>query len=745
MAIDPAQLQAMMGSMQGAMPPQGPGGPQMPMPPDQAQLAAMPPQYGEQEQQEDPMKKILESANLAEDMKEQELDEIGSLVVEEYLVDEESRKDWMKGNEEWIKLATQVAEKKHFPWPNAANVKYPLVTTAAMQFGARAYPSLIPGLDVVRMRVVGGDPQGLKAQRAARVEKHMSYQLLEEMDSWEEDMDKLCMITAIVGCTFKKTYYDQESEYNCSELVHAKDLVVNYYATSLENATRKTHLLYKTPNQVKEKQLNGIWLDIDLPETEAQNARFSSMELDKVQKAGPPSIDASAPRTVLEQHRFLDLDNDGYQEPYIVTVDLSSRKVLRIVARFEPDAVKYKGDKIVRIEPTEYFTMFPFIPNPDGGLYPLGFGALLGPLNETVNTLINQLLDAGTLSTLQAGFLSKGIRMKGGVTSFKPGEWKVVQTTGDDLKKGIFPLPTKEPSSVLFQLLGTIVNSGKELASIAEIFVGKMPGQNTPATTTMATVEQGMKVFTAIYKRLFRALKKEYQKLYRLNSLYLDEEKYFTILDTGQEGVASRNDYTGDGTDIRPAADPQAVSEIQKLAKAQGLLELVQLGTVNPQEVTKRVLEAMQVENVTALMQVQPKPDPEAAKMQMEMQMKQQESQSKQQLEQMKAQLDAQMQQMEMKFREMEMKMELEFKQKEMELKFRESQMKIQQKQQEAEVDIHVSRQQAKNDMMLSHAQHEQNMQMAEDQHHMKSQQNEEQHKQKLKQAKETPAKPKAK
>lgn len=725
-------MDQMMQQMMGGM---GQGMPQQPqqqmMDPMQAQMQEqavvqepnIAEEAPEQEINNDWINKALESVNLAEDIDEKRLDEIGAMVAEEYEIDEDSRKDWIKASEDWIKLATQVMEKKSTPWPNAANVKYPLVTTSAMQFAARAYPSLIPGLDVVRMRVVGEDPEGEKAQRAKRVEKHMSYQVLEEMESWEEDMDKLCMMVPIIGCAFKKTWHNSTDKVNVSELVHPKDLVVNYYTTSLEDASRITHLLFRTPNQIKEKQNDGVYLDIELPTPDSINQQYRSTELDKVQNTVPPSNDKAAPYTLLEQHRFLDLDDDGYQEPYIVTVELQSRKVLRIVARYEADGVKTNGKDIVKIQPLHYFTLFPFIPNPDGGFYPLGFGALLGPLNETVNTLINQLLDAGTLNNLQAGFLSKGVRMKSGITAFRPGEWKVVNSTGDDLKKGIFPLPTKDPSTTLFQLLGTIVQSGKELASIAEIFVGKMPGQNTPATTTMATVEQGMKVFTAIYKRLFRALKKEFQKLYRLNKLYLDKKMYFTILDSGQTASVSAQDYEADPTDIRPAADPQAVSEIQKLAKAQGLLELVQLGTVNPQEVTKRVLEAMQVEEIQLLMAVQPKPDPEMAKVQAEMQMKEKEHQMKMQFEQLKLQ-----------FEQQKLEMELKFKQMEMQLKFQEAQMDMQVAQQEAQVEVQTSQMTAQNDMQLSAQEHEQNMQMQEDQHQMASKQAEEQHGQKMEQ-----------
>ena len=660
--------------------------------------------------------KILESTNIADELDEELLAEIGDRVKKDYDTDEQSRADWLERQEEWIKLATQVVENKSFPWPNAANIKYPLVTTAAMQFSARAYPALVQGLDIVKVRTVGEDPQGEKAARAARVSKHMSYQLLEQMEDWEEDMDKLTMMVPIIGCAFKKTWYDPNLKQNRSELVHPKDLVINYYAKSLETASRKTHILFKSPNEVKEKQLKKIYRDIDLPTPMPANSHVNP-ELDRVQGLAPPGEDSDAPHVILEQHRLWDLDGDGYEEPYIITIDHDSAEVLRIVAGFQEDSVEKQGDTIVRIKPTEYFTMFPFIPNPDGGFYSLGFGALLGPLNETVNTLINQLLDSGTLSTLQSGFLSKGLKLKPGNLRFEPGEWKITASSGQDLKQSIVPLPAKEPSPVLFQLLGQIVQSGKELASVAEIFVGKMPGQNTPATTTMATIEQGMKVFTAIYKRLFRSLKKEYRKLYRLNKIYLDQKEYFIILDSGQQGQVGQEDYSGDPTDIAPNADPTAVSEIQKLTKAQGLMELVQFGTINVVEATKRVLEAQGQENIQALINTQPPPDPKMQEMQAKMQMEQQKNQQKMQADQQKNQLEMQAMKMELQMKEIEMKMDLQMKQMDMVLERQRLQMEAQGMKQK----------------------HDMTMDMQEEKHFMQVEQNREKHEQKKTQAKDKP------
>jgi chaperonin GroES len=301
---------------------------------------------------------------------------------------------------------------------------------------------------------------------------------------------------------------------------------------------------------------------------------------------------------------------------------------------------------VAAIEPTHYYTKFGFIPNADGSFYDIGFGVLLGPLNESVNTLINQLIDSGHLNNLQGGFLGKGLKLKMGEHKFRPGEWKTINTTADDLKKQILPLPTKEPSAVLFQLMGTLVTSGKELASVAEIFVGKMPGQNTPATTTMATIEQGMKVFTAVYKRIYRSLKEEFKKLFALNSVYVNPEEYVEVVDA----TVGPEDFVEEGYDICPQADPNAMSQTEKLMKAQGLLELLPIGILDPIEVISRVLEAQEQPNWEKLFnkQVQetgempaPPPDPKMQEMAMKGQLDQQAAAMKNQQIQQKMELDA--------------------------------------------------------------------------------------------------------
>lgn len=566
------------------------------------------------------LRAIVEAKNIADTLDEEKLTQIGSDCAKGFEYDLSTRSEWEQNLKDWTKLALQVREEKSWPWPKAANVKYPLLSTAAMQFNARAYPSLIPSNgDVVKVNVIGKDRDGMKLERAKRIGMFMSYQVLYEMHCWEEDMDKLLMMLPIIGTVFKKTYYNPVLKQNVSELVLPENLVVNYWAKSLETAERVSEIIPLSKRLVKEKMMSKTYLDVELGDPIP----------DPTQMTQAVAQDEATPYQIIEQHTYLDLDEDGYAEPYVVTFERTSGKVLRIVARFDEDTIYQDDDgNLQRIEPIQYYTKFGFIPNPDGGFYDVGFGLLLGPLNESVNTLINQLIDAGTLSNLQGGFLGKGLKLKMGESRWQPGEWKPVNSTADDLRKQIVPLPAKEPSNVLFQLMGSLITSGKELASVAEIFVGKMPGQNTPATTTMATIEQGMKVFTAVYKRVYRALRSEFKKIYDLNRVYLDPNKYAAVIDT----EVGPDDFDKESYDVCPAADPSTPTGTEKLMKAQGLLELLPTGILDPVEVIRRVLEAQEQPNYERLFnqqiqqtgQMQPPPDPKLQEMEMKGQLEQQ-------------------------------------------------------------------------------------------------------------------------
>lgn len=628
------------------------------------------------------IKTSLSSINIAEDLDKQKLLEIANQIVDGYDTDKDSRKPWEKDLKTWTELALQVSTPKTFPWTNAANIKYPLLATAAMQFAARAYPTLVPSSGkIVKCRVVGKDEDGEKAKRAYRISTHMSYQVLDQMDDWEEEMDKLLITLPIAGTCFKKTYWNSSKEQICSKLVLPKTLVVNYFCRNLDEAERITEVYYLSKRVIRERINQDLFLDElekmgdpqvmgDDEETTSTNKTFQ-LNADQ---------DETTPYTILEQHTYLDLDDDGYQEPYIVTVDYNSRRVLRIVARFSEDGIRINEDgKISSIEATQYYTKYDFIPNPDGGFYSIGFGRLLGPLNESANTLINQLVDAGSLSNLQAGFIGKGLRLKMGMSPFQPGEWKAVNAVGDDIKKQVFPLPVREPSNVLLQLLDLLLKSGNQLASVAEIFVGKMPGQNTPATTTQATIEQGMKVFTAVYKRIYRSLAKEFRKIYTLNREYMNPEEYIDVLDE----PVQQSDYMGPENDVIPGADPTAVSSQEKQAKAEAVMKVLQLGTVNPMWATSLYMDANEIPGwQQGVMQPQPKQDPKVEAMKAKSQLDQQKAQNDIQMAQAKLEMDRVSKEQELQMKARAHQQELQGKQLEAVLKSRSAQLDLAAKQQ---------------------------------------------------------------
>ena len=661
---------------------------------------------------------IGNTKNLAEDLDDDTLISIGNDVVEGYETDKASREPWEKDLKTWTELALQISGNKTYPWPNAANIKYPLLATAAMQFAARAYPTLVPSDGkIVKCRVIGFDHDGEKTKRAERISKHMSYQVLEEMEDWEEDMDKLLICLPIAGTCFKKTYWNPNKQRNCSILVLPKTLVVNYFCRRLEEAERITEVLTQTKRKVKELQNQGLYLDIKLSDpsvgtedpTKSINEAFQNTT----------SEDNTTPYIVLEQHTYLDLDQDGYSEPYIVTVELDSHKVLRIIPRFNGDSIIVdEKSKVISIEATQYYTKYSFIPNPDGGFYDLGFGRLLGPLNNSANTIINQLVDAGSLSNLQSGFIGKGLRIKMGETKFVPGEWKAVNATGDDIKKQIFALPVREPSDVLFKLLDLLLKSGKELASVAEIFVGKMPGQNTPATTTMATIEQGMKVFTSVYKRVYRSLASEFKKIYKLNREYMNNEEYIAVLDE----PVQQEDYKGPENDIYPGADPTAVSSQEKQAKIQAVMQLLQLGTIDPMAVTMLYLEAHEIPNPEKLMkQPQPQPDPKMEAIKAKAQVDQQKAQIDMQVAQHKMQLEQATKEQELQMKAAQVQQELEAKKMQAILDAQLAQAtqgsKMQMEQQAAQAKMGQQAQQSKLNMVTQAMSHQQTMQQQAEQH----------------------------
>ena len=516
----------------------------------------------------------IESPNLCEEFTIADLGKIGAWTHDNYIRDEASRDVWKKRTSAAMDLAMQVTKDKSFPWANCSNIAFPLVTIAALQFHARAYPAIVNGRNVVQTRVIGPDPEGIVQGRADRVSQHMSYQLLEQDEAWEEGQDRALLNISIVGCGFKKTTQNSSLGHPVSEFVQAKDLVVDYWAKSIDSAMTKTHIIPLYRNDIYERCARGSFRDIrkEAWYLGASRPRDTGRTNDPDNRQGqtPPENSQDAPFIFLEQHTYLDLDGDGYAEPVIITIEESSQAVVRIVTRFDrvEDIERDSNGDVVRINPMEYFTKLPFIPSPDGGIYDIGFGVLLGPLNESVNSSLNQLFDAGTLSNTAGGFLGRGAKIRGGVYSFQPFGWHRVDATGDDLRKSIYPLPVREPSAVMFQLLSLIIDYTNRIAGATDMMVGENPGQNTPAETSRAMLEQGQKIYSAIFKRVWRSMKLEFKKVYTLNSIFLPLQMSF-----GSGGKIGREDYSLGSVSVVPAADPTIASDGARFAQARLLKE----------------------------------------------------------------------------------------------------------------------------------------------------------------------------
>ena len=573
---------------------------------------------------------LVASPNIADMLTTDEQKAMGGWVVAGYVRDMATRKDWEERNAKAIKLALQVKEEKTFPWTGASNVKFPLVTIGALQFLARI-SILTRGRYIAKYEAYGADPTGEKFKRAKRISLHTSMQLMHDDVAWKENDEQTKFGAALLGSSVKKTYFDSVQGTNISEYVPAMHFVVDYHCKHIDTCNRATHLIPMSQNKIQERIARGIFLEEENPTApQATSVIVNLLEQVKDQRQGLWASGGTEEYRVLEQHCWFDFDGDGYAEPYVMSVREDTGHLYRIVARYFDDSVHRKHDLlvrqledlankaedrnvksgyekqaqeaeqdaaniIVRIDPVKYFTKYTFVPSPDGGFYGLGLGSLLGPVNESVDTLINQLIDAGTMSNTAGGFMGRGVKLKGGKNSFDPFEWKVCDSTGDDLRKNIFPLPVREPSNVLFQLLGILITYGEKISSATDIMTGVSPGQNTPAETSRNTVEQGMMLFSGIYGRMYQSFTEELRKVYDLNRLYLHTSPKFFDLTEGEDAIIAADDYTKGNMNVVPAADPSTVSGEQRRQKADRLAAAAQspLGAMwDKQTVSRQWLEA---------------------------------------------------------------------------------------------------------------------------------------------------------
>lgn len=537
------------------------------------------------------LSQIIHHPNIAEVLPDETLSAIEQHVKRGYEADKLSNAEWEKKIDDAMKLATQVAEKKTYPWPDAANIKYPIITVAAIQFASNAYPAIVEGRGIVKGALIG-KPTPEKQARADRVGQHMSWQLSEQMEEWEGDTDSLLHVLPIVGCAYRKMYFDPMKGRNCSVLVMA-DKLVKDYNTELDQCQRYTEEQHFYPHEIMERVRGGVWRDVELGPAQSEHN------------------DDQAPHKFLEHYCRYDLDGDGYPEPYIVTQHKETGKIVRMVARFDERSIKTnQRGEVVKIDPIQYHTEYFFMPAPDGGKRGWGFGLLIGPLNEAINSTLNLIIDSGHLANTGGGFIGGGMNIPSGNLRFRPGEWKRLKDTGGIIRDNIVPLNIPGPSAVLFNLLGFLVDAAQDISTAKDSITGDS-NRNQPVGTTLALIERGLKVFSAIYKRVHRALKKEFKLLYRLNGIYLNPEEYFTVLD--QQQAIAQQDYLMDDLDVVPVSDPTVVTDMQRMMRAEAILPFANDPGMNGAEIKRRYLEALGIDDIEGLINPNPQPGPEAS------------------------------------------------------------------------------------------------------------------------------------
>jgi len=555
----------------------------------------------------DPSKAMAEGsenhfANLAEYLEDDVLGPLGNELKDMFLDYKSSRKDWEQSYTQGLDLLGFKYEERGEPFQGASGATHPVLAEAVTQFQSLAYKELLPASGPVRTQIIGA-PSTAKEQQSERVKEFMNYQLMSEMKEYEQEFDQMLFYLPLSGSTFKKVYYDELLGRAVSKFVPADDLLVPYSATSLEDADSIIHKINISENDLRKQQVGGFYRDIEVSESsnEDDDIAAKERELEGIRKS-----EKSDMYTLLECH--VDLDLEGFEDsnpetgeateiklPYIVTIEEGSREVLSIRRNYEAQDPKKK-----RIN---YFTHFKFLPGL--GFYGFGLIHMIGGLSRTATAALRQLLDAGTLSNLPSGFKTRGIRVRDEAQSIQPGEFRDVDAPGGNLRESFMPLPFKEPSATLLQLMGIVVQAGQRFASIADMQVGD-GNQGAAVGTTVALLERGSRVMSAIHKRLYNSLKGEFKQLVRIFSLYLPPEYPYDVV--GGQRMIKQTDFD-DKVDILPIADPNIFSQTQRISLAQTQLQLAQTNPKihNLYQAYRSMYEAIGIKNVDLIL---PPPQP---------------------------------------------------------------------------------------------------------------------------------------
>ncbi len=544
------------------------------------------------------------NANLAEFLDEGYLGELSSELRAAYEEDQESRSEWEEGYTKGLDQLGIKYEDRTEPFQGASGVTHPLIAESVTQFQAQAYKELLPAGGPVQTQILGLQDQAREAQ-AQRVKNFMNYQIMEVMEEFDPDMDQLLFYLPLSGSTFKKVYYDEAKQRPVSKFVPAQDLVVPYHSSDLQTATRVTHVLRMDYNQVRKMQVAGFYRDVELL-TSDQGPDEVRQKVDELQ--GTSKTYADDVYTILEMHVDLDIEGfedmspdgepTGIQLPYIVTIDEASGEILGIRRNFE------EGSELAKKQ--QYFVHYRFMPGL--GFYGFGLIHMIGGLGRAATSILRQLIDAGTLANLPAGFKARGVRVRNDDEPLQPGEWRDIDAPGGNIRDSIIPLPYKEPSATLAQLLGALIEGGRRFVSLADQQVSNM-NQETPVGTTMAMLERGMKVMSAIHKRLHYAQKTEFRILARIIAENLPPEYPYQV--AGAEQTIKAEDFDA-RVDIIPVSDPNIFSMAQRVTLAQTQLQLAQS---NPQmhnlhAAYRRMYQALEVQNIDEILPPPPEPQP---------------------------------------------------------------------------------------------------------------------------------------
>ena len=540
-------------------------------------------------------------ANLAEFLEEDDLVEIGGTVIDNYEADKESREEWEQAFENGLDLLGLKLQETTEPFDGACTAVHPLLIESAVKFQSRASQELFPPAGPVRSQVIGANTVA-REEQAQRVKQFMNYQLTQQMPEYFDEFERMLFHLPLIGSAFKKIYFDQVKNRPVSEFVPVDHFYVSYYATDLRTAERYTHVIYRSPNDFKKDVVSGMYLDTDIGEPSAPEVTSMNQKIDNIMGI-TPSLEEDPQYVLLEQHCNLDLpepygDPSGVALPYVVTVDLTSKQVLSIKRNYNSE------------DPTRerilHFTHYKYVPG--FAFYGLGLIHFLGNLTMTATTAMRSLVDAGQFANLPGGFKARGVRLVGDNEPISPGEFKEVESTGIDLTKAIVPLPYKEPSGTLLQMLQFVVQAGQKFADSTENVI-KDSANYGPVGTTMALLDASSKFATAIHKRMHKSQKDEFDILARINFESLPPAYPYEVV--GGDQQVFKDDFDG-RIDIIPVSDPNIPSSAHRLAMGQMAIQLASQtppGTFNMPALFREVLTAANFPNLDEVLPPEQKPE----------------------------------------------------------------------------------------------------------------------------------------